>query len=75
MNINEIVPIFTELINEEAAVVNGGAIPIFAYDGTTAKIINADGHGKEVILSRPGSSPSPQPDNSIGSQLWLPVGI
>ncbi|MBC1240212.1 hypothetical protein [Nostoc sp. 2RC] len=75
MNINQSVPIFTELINEQAAVVSGGAIPIFVYDDKTPKILNADGHGKEVILAYPTPSPSPEPDNSIGSQLWFPVGI
>jgi hypothetical protein len=68
---NNIVPIFTELINEEAAIVSGGVAPILVYDGTIAKIINADGYGKDTILTR--SITPPQSDNSIGSSVSLPV--
>ncbi|UKO97198.1 hypothetical protein [Nostoc sp. UHCC 0870] len=73
MSINDKVPLFTELINEESAVISGGALPIFIYDGTTARILNVDGQGQEVILTltSPTISPLPQPNNDLTNQLSL----
>jgi hypothetical protein len=73
MSINNRLPLFTELINEESAVINGGVLPIFIYDGTIARILNADGQGQEIILTptSPRTSPLPQPNNDLTNQLSL----
>jgi hypothetical protein len=73
MNSNERVPIFTELINAECAVISGGEMPIFYYDGKIAKILNADGHGKVVTLlpAPPASPSSPKPADNLVNLLGL----
>lgn len=75
MNNHQIVPIFTELINEEAAVVSGGAVPVFTIMNGVPKILNVDGYGGEVIITPPSPKPTDPPlsNNSVGGQLWFPV--
>lgn len=75
MNNHQIVPMFMELMNEEAAVISGGSgLPIFQIINGVPTIINADGNGQEVTITpRPNPSSPPPPNNGVGSQLWLPA--